>query len=1450
MTPLIKFFRQSRRETRYTSPYEQIALYSPVSSNWPFIDYSFEVYQIGGCGVCAFTSDTALNLDYNDQIEIWLDNERKYTGYITNIPQQGTINVYPYQCAGYSSQLRWNIIESYTISGRGLKAAVIDLLRSEIVNPDLPMLPSPTEISTSTSEINIPLEINGWDTQIENLVFEWKTPADILGILKNMAGNYEYGVGPDRKLYFRPMNPDYPADETIKYHWWEGKGIQNFTPEKSTENIKNTLIVNVGRLSNGSDFLTEYVDRNSMKKYGQRKAVIALPDSFPRFEDDNAIANICTVTTEPTGTGDTNIDDDDESTYWTSDTPQVAGCVVFNKLESADGNGVITSTIGGNGHTFGSPSFVAGKFGNGIQVDDDNYCYIEDSDIRNTKGAVSILWEAPRDRDAGGWATTQTYIWRINTEGGHISLSYYPVNKKFCVINHGKENYHWATYAAPNFSAGDWFHIGASWDSEGDSLGPALPGGVQKANLALWVTTYGTTFDPTDFKSASWSGGWVEEDITNNRITIGGDAWNEHSCEGVIDNIKVYDDIKTDFTGYQTEAAETAKQWALLEFFSQPKKVGQIRVLSGNNDNTEFYAAGIRIDVRRSGVLPDTDTDYWEIVYEQSNNSEMDLLIHIKPYPLINGIKIYQTGSGDDNWRIYEVEANEYRDGDVKQWAKNQLADYSVPEEKATLELNGITTLPEPRGKARITDRNGGEYTYPIVAVIYQSIGDTAVVTLGEMPLVVGEELRSINREMIENKYSAQKATANIASGSGLSNNSVGPSQISHVIADQMTTGKIKSRNYGDNDGMMMNLDDATMVIKATDGLVISSGGGIEIQAPNSIGGTIRGGQTAYDTGTGWWIGLDGVTPKASFGDSAGEKLLISGGNVTMTGTITATAGAIGGWTIGSTYIRDTAGVVGMSSAVTGGDDIRFWAGHATMASAPFRVTEAGVLTATSGTIGGWTLGADTLTGGATTLTASTGAIVCAHLTANTAGTIGGWTLGADTLTGGSTTLTASTGAIVCASLTANTAGQIGGFTIGATTLASGTNLVLDQSIPAIYLNNKSTYESATAGVYIGYQGALIEPTYFKGAGLDDCTSGGTFSGGSNIDYVVEIDGTGTPDTFKWSDDDGSTWDVSTVNITGAAQTLNNGVTITFAATTGHTSGDRWSFTAIKGYVANFGDNTSSLKWNGSKLNMELGKRETIIFGTDSDLIIKNGADIIFKGTYTSFFIDTVDVDPVSKFNIYPGDAVVSTVISIGQNIGETLYSDLTVIAGRQVQLYSDMDTTNKIVYWKGGVLYPDDAYDLGKTYFPWENLYLGGFIEIGGGYGSIGCTIEADGDIKTNGDIHVGTDNSEIGNIKVYGAGASNHYGGQIDLYIAADYDGTHDYWQVFPYDTTLYFQTDATANLVKFSSGGDIYAAGFVEAAGGFKDGEVAGIDWGPADPATISSMTVSGGIITAIS
>jgi len=110
------------------------------------------------------------------------------------------------------------------------------------------------------------------------------------------------------------------------------------------------------------------------------------------------------------------------------------------------------------------------------------------------------------------------------------------------------------------------------------------------------------------------------------------------------------------------------------------------------------------------------------------------------------------------------------------------------------------------------------------------------------------------------------------------------------------------------------------------------------------------------------------------------------------------------------------------------------------------------------------------------------------------------------------------------------------------------------------YPSQKSLNIMAQFGIY--GTSKSVGSVVFTGAGLNDMTNGGVYTGTEDKNYVVEIDGTGTPDTFKWSDDGGETY-TEGVAITGAAQALSNGITVTFQATTGHTLGDKWEFTAL-----------------------------------------------------------------------------------------------------------------------------------------------------------------------------------------------------------------------------------------------------------------------------------------------
>jgi hypothetical protein len=91
--------------------------------------------------------------------------------------------------------------------------------------------------------------------------------------------------------------------------------------------------------------------------------------------------------------------------------------------------------------------------------------------------------------------------------------------------------------------------------------------------------------------------------------------------------------------------------------------------------------------------------------------------------------------------------------------------------------------------------------------------------------------------------------------------------------------------------------------------------------------------------------------------------------------------------------------------------------------------------------------------------------------------------------------------------------------------------------------------------------------TTHTGSGLDDGVLVGHFNGTASKTFYVKIDATGTPDTFSWSDDNFTTTEATGVAITGAEQTLADGVKIEFNATTGHTLGDIWSGTAAPSNV-------------------------------------------------------------------------------------------------------------------------------------------------------------------------------------------------------------------------------------------------------------------------------------------
>ena len=93
--------------------------------------------------------------------------------------------------------------------------------------------------------------------------------------------------------------------------------------------------------------------------------------------------------------------------------------------------------------------------------------------------------------------------------------------------------------------------------------------------------------------------------------------------------------------------------------------------------------------------------------------------------------------------------------------------------------------------------------------------------------------------------------------------------------------------------------------------------------------------------------------------------------------------------------------------------------------------------------------------------------------------------------------------------------------------------------------------------------GIPTTPT-FSGSGLNDATFGGFYdTTTANTFYVKIIGADENPEQFVWSKNNFVGDTSGNINITGAAQALANGVTVTFGATTGHTNGDIWTAATI-----------------------------------------------------------------------------------------------------------------------------------------------------------------------------------------------------------------------------------------------------------------------------------------------
>lgn len=121
---------------------------------------------------------------------------------------------------------------------------------------------------------------------------------------------------------------------------------------------------------------------------------------------------------------------------------------------------------------------------------------------------------------------------------------------------------------------------------------------------------------------------------------------------------------------------------------------------------------------------------------------------------------------------------------------------------------------------------------------------------------------------------------------------------------------------------------------------------------------------------------------------------------------------------------------------------------------------------------------------------------------------------------------------------------------------ATGINIVPMEVDYAGTIDSVDQNSAQEAGVNDEYTG-FVRVT---GATEKTITISGNYSDSVTRVYKIEIDGVGTPNTFKWSDDNGATWQATGVNCDVVPIVLNHGVSIAFTVTIGHAVGQFWTF--------------------------------------------------------------------------------------------------------------------------------------------------------------------------------------------------------------------------------------------------------------------------------------------------
>ena len=229
---------------------------------------SFELLT-NGCGAFdIFLSSLPEELEditYNYRVDIHLfgDDSPWYSGYIIDLPQEGTTEIgWKYSGFGYYNQL------DDVFVNRSYEVKQVSYIARDIMS---------TLIEGNTDIVYDFNKIEATAYEVQSISWERVAAKEVMKQLAELVLGFEFGVDEKREFFFREKDTDVNEDARL----WVGKHMSTFIPKADISKIKNKLYIYSGEVTGAEGEKSNYVltveDATSQAAYGVKEDKLTMP---------------------------------------------------------------------------------------------------------------------------------------------------------------------------------------------------------------------------------------------------------------------------------------------------------------------------------------------------------------------------------------------------------------------------------------------------------------------------------------------------------------------------------------------------------------------------------------------------------------------------------------------------------------------------------------------------------------------------------------------------------------------------------------------------------------------------------------------------------------------------------------------------------------------------------------------------------------------------------------------------------------------------------------------------------------------------------------------------------------------------------------------------------------------------------------------------------------------